>query len=167
LPLITIIIGIGIGGRIYFQNHQTENPILLSISGVRGQDINAVDFDPSGGRAELIQNSIKIVNSNFIGLGIQKIGVSGIESPQGAPGMWFLLLGYPGISLFFLMIFFLFKSFNYHLDKNINIRYLFCAFCVLLVQQTAYGTWLNPNYIFLVSIILDGINRRQTTLNYF
>jgi hypothetical protein len=155
LPFVTIMLWAAVFGRQYFAENGSDNPFLLAFVGVRSAgNINSSDFDPSDGRIDLMKYTFDETNKNFIGKGIQVTGSTGIVSPSGGLFFWMLLTGYPGAILILLIATFpIFINFNNKKNKR-GIIFLGQALVVLLIQQSSYGSWFDPNYLILSSILL-------------
>lgn len=155
LPLIIVMVWGAIFGRQYFAENGSDNPFLLAAVGVRSAgNINSNDFDPSDGRLDLMQYTLEETSKNIIGKGIQVTGSTGIKSPSGGLLFWMLLTGYPGALLILLLATFpILLNFNIK-DNSTGIISLGQALIVLFVQQSSYGSWLDPNYIILSSLLL-------------
>lgn len=158
IPFTIFLIWLALFSRNYFYQNPTNNNFLLAISGIRNQEITAADFDPSGGRINLVQNALDKTQKNFIGQGMQKVGEGGIIPPAGAPMFWLLLTGFPGLFFLLVMIAIIIISLRKINKQNPNIVYLSQAFFAVLGQQLAYGTWMDPKFIILAAVVLLGLN---------
>jgi len=157
LPIVLIFIWFALFSRSYFSENGSENPYLLALSGVRSAgNINSNEFDPSDGRLDLMNYTIKETKNNIIGKGVQITGAKGIMAPSGGLLYWMLLTGFPGL------LFLLFREFNLlysqykSVKANYNILLLGQALIVILVQQSSYGSWMDPNYFIIASAVLLG-----------
>jgi len=155
IPLISIFIWFSLFSRAYFSKYGTDNPYFLAISGLRAIDIGYKDYDPYDGRLDRMSYAYEETKKNIIGKGIQTTGSKGISgAPAGGFLYWMYLTGFPGLSLLLIREFNLFLSTIKNIKKNQNVLFLGQALVVTLVQHLSYGSWMDPNYIFLASAIL-------------
>ena len=156
LPIVLIFIWFSLFSRSYFSEHGTDNPYFLAISGLRAIDIGYKDYDPYDGRLFQIKNAFQETKKNFIGKGVQRTGYKkGLRgSPAGGWLYWMYLTGFPG--LFFLLIrdFNLFIALYKNIKINHNILFIGQALTVILVQQTSYGSLMDPNYFIVAVAVL-------------
>jgi hypothetical protein len=166
IPFTILLIWLALFSRNYFYENPTNNNFLLAISGIRNQEIDAADFDPSGGRINLIKNALDKTQKNFIGQGMQLVGDGGLDVPQGAPMYWLLLTGFPGLFFLSVMIAIIIISLRKITKQNPNVVYLSQAFFAVLGQQLAYGTWMDPKFIILAAVVLLGLNIKKPLYQY-
>jgi hypothetical protein len=153
VPIIISMIWLALFSRDYFYKHPTENVFLLAITGVRSANTNE-NFDPTDGRFDLLALTYNTISKNFIGVGIQVTGPSGINSPAGAPLFWLFLTGIPGLLLISLRELAVYSSIRKSIAKCNSTILLGQAFFAILTQQAIYGSWMDPNYVIFASLIL-------------
>ena len=138
--------------RIYLTENSVENKYLRALAGVR--TLSDKNYDASSGRIEGYSKVLNYINQNPFGIGVQITGANGIPAPAGALFFWLYLAGIPGITLL------VFRDYNVAkkimtLIKNDNLfKYPCLAFIVIYIQQSLYGSWLDPNFLIFSTIIL-------------
>jgi hypothetical protein len=159
-PIFLLLLWFALFGRTYYSEHKTENTLILSLVGIRGNEINSEDYDPTAGRADLLDETINSVKKNIIGIGIQKTGDDfKVKIPAGAPFFWLALTGIFGLTFILLRELSTFLSIKtaFILAKE-NI-YIIQAYFAILIQQSIYGVWMDPSYVIFSTFLITCLNR--------
>lgn len=155
LPIIILFGWYALFSRSYFSENGSDNPYALAFAGVRSaSNLNSVDYDPSDGRIDLIQYSINETKENFIGKGVQITGPKGIIAPPGGIFYWLLLTGFPGILFLIIRDFTLISTHFYSRQYSTNAILILQALVVIVVQQSVYGSLMDPNYFLVSAMVL-------------
>ncbi len=166
-PFIIGMLWLALFSRSYFAEHGTDSLFLLAITGVRSMDTDASgEYDPSSGRFDLMEDAFAQTLNNFVGKGIQTVGVGGIASPASAPFMWLFLSGFPGLFFIMLREGTILISIKRLIKRSPVSLYLAQAFLVVMVQQAVYGSWMDPNFLIYSAVLILGLkNVKQETQN--
>ena len=146
-------------GRYYITENKLDNKYLRAIAGVRS--LNDKDYDPSSGRIERYSFTIDYIKKNPIGIGVQVTGSQndGIRAPAGALFYWLYLVGIPGLIFLLLRDFNLFRKILNLIKSNHINKLPSLAFIVIFIQQSLYGSWIDPYILIFSSIILSFKNK--------
>ncbi len=152
ISLGLILVAVALLGRRYVGESLSNN---IWARGVVGARTEAVVSDPFGGRVEVLGTAWESSSSNIIGLGIQEIGSEGVIDGSGtAPVYWLLLTGIPGLLLLVGREAVLVASVRELVRRYRHMIFLVQALVVIMVQHMVYGTWMNPNYLYLAAGVL-------------
>jgi hypothetical protein len=138
-------------GRGYFSERAAGNIWVLALTGVR--TASAIE-DPSGGRLDQFKATVESTKANWAGVGVQDVGVGGIPSSSSAPLYWLLLTGVPGIILLLGREATLVAAAWTLAKRRPEDLGLVQALVTVMVQHLSYGTWMDPNYFVLASMVL-------------
>ncbi len=161
LPIVVALLWIVVFGRSYVAENLTDNVVARAITGVR--DIESASSDVSDGRLDLMQMTLE--KSGFIGVGIQGVGSEGMTGSGTAPLLWFLMTGIPGLLLLLGREAVLLVSMRSLLRRLPTILPLTQALVVVMAQHLVYGSWMNPNYLILATMVL--VCSHRSTHHFF
>jgi hypothetical protein len=150
VPIVGLLVFVAFG-RSYFAERAGSSVWLLAVVGVRS---TATLEDPTNGRIELLQTAIETTKSNWAGVGVQTVGEGGITSSASAPIMWLLLTGVPGLLLLLGRELALLSAARTLVRRRPECMCLVQALAAVMAQQSSYGTWMDPNYLVLASMVL-------------
>jgi isoprenylcysteine carboxyl methyltransferase (ICMT) family protein YpbQ len=87
--------------------------------------------------------------------------------PASAPFFWLTLTGYIGFVLIILReIFVFFGTLRLNRIYPTSI-YIVQAYIVVLVQQSIYGVWMDPNYLIMVAFVFSLLSiKSKEIINY-
>ena len=149
LPVAVALLGTALFGRIYVSENLSDSTVARAITGTR-----EVRMDPSSGRLSVMDMTFAEIETNLIGVGIQKVGSEGIGGSATALLLWLLLTGVPGLILLIARDGVLLVSERSLLLKQPDMLPLIQALIVVITQKGVYGSWMNPNYFILAAMVL-------------
>lgn len=164
-PILILFIWFALFSRSYFADLGLDSNVLKAVTGIRNQDVNDVNYDPTSGRLDLMNDALNQTANNIVGRGLQVTGEStGVVAPASAPMFWLFLTGIPG--LFFLLFreASLFIFLPQTLKKEKGTLFLAQALIAVMIQQSIYGTWMDPNYLILAAVVLLPLNIKKFSL---
>lgn len=152
IPLLFVaLILFSLFGRSYLLNSEfNEIDFLRAIVGLR--DSNE---DVSSGRIQLVMNTLNYLNDNLIGMGLTPFDIKQNTLVSASAIFYWLLIGGPiGLILLILRELVLFKA-SLRLARLSGVYLcIFQAWCMVMMQHIAYGSWMNPNYFIFASAML-------------
>jgi hypothetical protein len=151
LPVAAALIAVALVGRYYVASNLYGNLWARAIAGMRGDEQL---IDPTSGRIELVTYTLTAVNSTVIGAGIQVWGEGGIRTSSSAPLLWLLLTGVPGLVLILARESVLMLAARSAVSRARETLPVAQALIVVVVQQLAYGSWMDANYFCLAAAVL-------------
>lgn len=152
LPLVLALGSLALIGRQFVLSNLSDNLVARAVAGVRGAE--QID-DPTSGRGAMVTYAINSADSTVIGAGVQKWGIGGIPAPQNAPLLWLVLVGFPGLALLLARETLLVLAARRAALHVANARPVAQAFIVIMVQQLAYGSWMDATYFCFGAAILS------------
>lgn len=151
---VIIFVATGLFGRAFVHENYSDNDFLRAVVGAREESYSGLD-EIYGGRLGLAEGAIKLVLENPLGLGLQIVGMEGIEAPSAAPLLWLFLTGVLGLALLIsreATVLLLSKHIARESPSSVPVIQ---AWIVVLVQQASYGSWMNPNYMIMVAAVFS------------
>jgi hypothetical protein len=167
-PILIGLLWLALFSRSYLASTQSENNFLLAVAGVRVNSYDNPNYDPSSGRLKLLESVFEVGIKNIIGKGVQRVGYNTkLVVPASAPFFWLILTGYIGFVLIILREIFVFFGIL-RLNKLYPTSiYIVQAYIVVLVQQTIYGVWMDPNYLIMVAFVFSLLSiKSKEIINY-
>jgi hypothetical protein len=168
MPILIGLLWMAMFSRSYLASTQSENNFLLAVAGVRVNSYDDPNYDPSSGRLELLESVFQGGIKNIIGEGVQQVGdKTKLVVPASAPFFWLTLTGYIGFVLIILReIFVFFGTLRLNRIYPTSI-YIVQAYIVVLVQQSIYGVWMDPNYLIMVAFVFSLLSiKSKEIINY-
>lgn len=152
LPVATAMLVVVLGGRRYVAERMPDNVWARAITGVR--DTESALIDPTDGRLDLLLSATRDAGTTMIGVGIQTVGTGGIDVSASAPIYWMVLTGIPGLILVLAREAVLLAYARSLMRRVPAMLALVQVLVVVMVQQSVYGSWMNPNYFVLSAAVL-------------
>lgn len=161
-PILILLIWFALFSRTYFADQGIDSNVLKAVTGIRNQDVNDVNYDPTSGRLDLMNDAINQTAKNIIGRGLQVTGeATGVVAPASAPMFWLFLTGIPGLLFLLLREASLFAFIPETLKSEKSTLFLIQALIAVMIQQAIYGTWMDPNYLILSAVVLLPLSNRK------
>lgn len=167
-PILMGLLWLALFSRSYLSSTKSENNFLLAIAGVRVNSYDDSNYDPSSGRLELLESVLEGGIKSITGEGVQQVGDnSKLVVPASAPFFWLALTGYIGFVLIILREIFVFLGILRLNKLHITSIYIIQAYVVVLVQQSIYGVWMDPNYLIMVAFVLSLLSIKSKEIYNF
>ena len=152
---LTLIL-IAVFGRGYVAEKLPDNDWARAFVGAR--ELNASgdsESDPYGGRIDLLTSVYAEVVKRPIGLGIPPFGRADVQNISAtAPVYWLLATGIIGCVLLLLREGFAAMAAFQYSRRSLLVRTAAQAWIVVVVQQSVYGSWMNPLYFIVTTGLL-------------
>ncbi len=151
--ILTILVG-----RLLVAEYAPENDTLKAIVGLR----KGVAEDFTSGRATLVEENLKVLSENPLGIGFRIAEVTeygtGFSAASGtAPIMWMTYTGLIGLLLLLSREKqLLFGSIKYNKYSEFSMR-MTQAWIAMFAQNMIYGTWMGPMYLLLCIFVFNSI----------
>lgn len=162
LVVVGVFAGVVLLGRSYVSENLQDNFWARAITGVRQIDD---DYDTSGGRREIFENTANQIYDNVFGAGLQDASSDRVVASGSAPIFWLQYLGIPGFILLMFRESALLWSIRSAIKRNPESMLLCQGLVVVLTQHCVYGSWMNPNYFCMAAIILVYANSVKKQLS--
>lgn len=159
-PILILLVWLSLFSRKYIAEKGIDDPVIMAIAGVRTAATDDKEYDASSGREDLAKAAIEDTKRNIIGKGVQITGDGGIGAPAGAPLFWLALTGFPGLFLLLVRELAVIGTAVRKARRSAQYRYLAQAYICIIVQQSVYGSWMDPNNLIFASIILIGLGHQ-------
>jgi hypothetical protein len=166
LVLTVLALGLAffaVGGRTLVNEQYGSSAGLRALAGARA----GTEFDPYGGRVELLQKNLDLVISKPFGIGIKVAGegVAGSyeEASGSAPILWLAYTGVLGLLLLAFREYQIIKVAIKYSRESPIIMGAAQAWLAMCVQHLVYGTWMTPAYLVLCALVTSTVLQYHRT----
>lgn len=150
VTIALILVYIGLNGRSIARDYELD-PMVRAVVGLRSDYVRG---DLTGGRSDLFQHDLEIIQTNPFGVGIRIPGDGHFEEASGsAPVLWTLYTGLPGLVLLLLRESVVFLAAFRRIASPVA-RTIALGWIALSMQNISYGTWMTPMYLLLSVMVL-------------